>query len=231
LREDGGGGGRAAPHPIFGDALSPIDRITEVFCGLVMVLTVTLLAGRDVATGPEGVRSLLRAALGGNFAWGIIDGVVYLMTQRYERHRRARRVAIVRDARDDAAVRGALGEVIDRELVAPMTPDEASRVFSMLHVLAGRLEPVSPHITRRDLVGALACFCLCVGCALPAAVPFLIFDAPLVALRVSNAVSLASLFLLGTIWAKQIGARRLLTGLGLLLVGAALVGLQLALGR
>ena len=152
------------------------------------------------------------------------------MTQRYERRLRAHRVAVVRGAGDDAATRGSLEEVIDRELVAPMTPDEASRVFSTLHLLAGRLEPVSPHLTRSDLLGALACCCLCVGCALPAAVPFLIFDAPMVALRVSNGVSLASLFVHGTIWAKQIGSRRLLTGTGMLLLGAALVGLQLAFG-
>ena len=56
MREDGGGGGRAAPHPIFGDALSPIDRITEVFCGLVMVLTVTLRAVRAASSHRHGPR-------------------------------------------------------------------------------------------------------------------------------------------------------------------------------
>jgi hypothetical protein len=215
---------------IFGDALDPVDRLTEIFSGLVMVLAVTLLAGHDVASGPAGVRSLLRAALGGNFAWGIIDGVVYLMTQRYQRRLRAQQVAAVRGSSDDAATRASVEKVIDRQLVAPMTPDETSRVFSTLHLLAGRLKPVSPHLRRDDLLGALACCCLCVGSALPAAVPFLIFDEPMVALRVSNGVSLASLFVHGMIWGKQIGSSRLLTGLGLLLLGAALVGLQLAFG-
>ena len=31
----------SAPHPTFGDALSPVDRVTEIFSGLVMVLTVS----------------------------------------------------------------------------------------------------------------------------------------------------------------------------------------------
>jgi hypothetical protein len=220
----------AVPHPLFGEALSPVDRITEIFCGLVMVLTVTLLAGKDVANGPEGVHTLLRAALGGNLVWGIIDGVVYLMNQRYTRARQARLTAAVRDTSDESDIKRALDEVVDPEMVAPMTAQEASQVFSTLHLLAGRLDPARPRLTRRDLAGAFACFCLCFGSALPAMVPFLIFDAPMKALRVSNAILLASLFVLGAIWAKEIGARPLLTGLALLLVGGALVGLQAALG-
>ena len=220
----------SAPHPTFGDALSPVDRVTEIFCGLVMVLTVTLLAGRDIPSGHEGVNALLRAALGGNIAWGFIDGVVYLMTQRYERERQARLLAAVRAATDDQAIRAALDEAVDPELVAPMCADEASRAFSALHALAARMAPPPAGLKRRDLIGALACFCLCVGSALPAALPFMLFDAPLVALRVSNGVLLASLFVLGIVWAKLIGARPLLTGFGLSLVGAALVGITVALG-
>jgi VIT1/CCC1 family predicted Fe2+/Mn2+ transporter len=224
------GKGGPAHHPILGGVLSPVDRTIEVFCGLLMVLAVTLLVGHDVVAGREGVHALLRAALGGNLAWGIIDGVLYLMSQRYERGRQARLVAAVRDARDEGAIRNALDHVLNREMVAAMTAVEASSVFSTLFLLADRLVPVPPRLTRRDLVGALGCFCLCFGCALPAVLPFTLFDEPVVALRVSNAVSLASLFALGVVWATVIGARRLLTGFGLLLLGASLVGLQIAFG-
>jgi len=216
-------------HATSGGVLSPADRVTEIFGGLLMVLAVTLVAGID-SGGPASVQALLRAALGGNFAWGIIDGVLYLMAQRFGRARQARLVAAVRDARDDGAIRAALREAIAPELVAPMTEAEAARIFSMVHALAARLAPVPRGLTRRDLVGAFGCFCLCVGCALPAIVPFVLFDSPVIALRVSNGVSLASLFALGTVWADQIDASRLLTGFGLLLLGAALVGLQIALG-
>jgi hypothetical protein len=103
-------------------------------------------------------------------------------------------------------------------------------VFETLRAQAGRTNPVDPRLTRQDFVGALGCFCLCVVCALPAVLPFEVFDAPRIALRVSNGVSLASLFALGVVWAGQIGARRLLTGFGLLLLGAALVGVQIVFG-
>ena len=188
-----------------------------------------MLAGRDVAAGPEGVNTLLRAALGGNIAWGMIDGVVYLMNRRYERGRQARLLAAVRAAKDDQAIRAALEEAVDPELVAPMNAEEVSRTFSALHALAGRMAPPPPdHAARSDRRARLLLSLH--RQRVPAAVPFMLFDAPAIALQVSNGVLLVSLFVLGIVWAKLIGARPLLTAFGLLLVGAALVGMTIALG-
>src|SRR5438309_3427508 len=58
--------------------LEPIDRVSEVLFGLIMVLTFT--GSLSVAeAGRDDVRTMLIGALGCNFAWGIIDGVLYLM--------------------------------------------------------------------------------------------------------------------------------------------------------
>src|SRR5688572_22026395 len=58
--------------------LEPNERIAEVLFGLIMVLTFT--GSLSVAeAGRDDVRTMLIGALGCNFAWGIIDGVVYLM--------------------------------------------------------------------------------------------------------------------------------------------------------
>ena len=58
--------------------LSPIDRISEILFGLIMVLTFT---GTISATHPgrAELRDLLWSALGCNLAWGIVDAVMYLM--------------------------------------------------------------------------------------------------------------------------------------------------------
>ena len=214
-----------------GIALTPGDRFTEIFCGLIMVLAVTLVAGRDVALAGDGVHALLRAAVGGNVAWGIIDGVVYLINRRFERARQIRLVAAVRAASDEASMREALRDTFDHALVASMTAAEAAQLFATLHVVAGRLEVREhAHFTKHDLVGAVGCGLLCIGSALPALVPFLLFERPVVALRVSNAVLLASLFVLGVMWAKDLGAGRVKTGLTLLLVGATMVAVAVAFG-
>src|SRR5207249_11125281 len=58
--------------------LDPIDRVSEVLFGLIMVLTFT--GSLSVAeAGRESIRTMLLGALGCNLAWGIIDGVFYLM--------------------------------------------------------------------------------------------------------------------------------------------------------
>ena len=53
--------------------LDPASRLGEILFALIMMLTVTLAAGFNVAEGRRGVRQLLLAAIGSNVAWGIID--------------------------------------------------------------------------------------------------------------------------------------------------------------
>ena len=58
--------------------LDPVDRVSEVLFGLIMVLTFT--GSLSVAeAGRDDVRTMLIGALGCNLAWGIIDAVLYLM--------------------------------------------------------------------------------------------------------------------------------------------------------
>src|SRR5215831_20383193 len=58
--------------------LAPTERIGEVLFGLIMVLTFT--GSLSVANaGRDDVRTMLIGALGCNIAWGVIDGIFYLM--------------------------------------------------------------------------------------------------------------------------------------------------------
>ncbi len=66
--------------------LNPIERISEVLFGLVMTLSFTGTMS-VVAQGREDVRTMLLAVLGCNIAWGIIDGILYLLGAVSERGR------------------------------------------------------------------------------------------------------------------------------------------------
>src|SRR5262245_47046020 len=58
--------------------IEPSERVAEVLFGLIMVLTFT--GSLSVAeAGEADVREMLIGALGCNIAWGIIDGILYLM--------------------------------------------------------------------------------------------------------------------------------------------------------
>jgi hypothetical protein len=64
--------------------LEPIDRISEVLFGLIMVLTFT--GSLSVAeSGRDDIRTMLIGALGCNFAWGIIDAMMFLMGRLTDR--------------------------------------------------------------------------------------------------------------------------------------------------
>ena len=58
-------------------------------------------------------------------------------------------------------------------------------------------------MTRKDLLGGLESGLLVFACSLPAVLPFLVFDEPRFALRVSNAILLALLYYLGYRHAKH----------------------------
>src|SRR5438045_2396201 len=82
--------------------LEPIERLSEILFGLIMVLTFT--GSLSVAeAGREDIRTMLIAALGCNFAWGIIDAVLYLMGNLAEHGRALAMFKAVREANEPEA--------------------------------------------------------------------------------------------------------------------------------
>jgi hypothetical protein len=195
-----------------------------------MVLTVTLTTNLSAKSGTAGVRQLLVAAVGSNIAWGIIDGVMYVMNCMTVRSGKARLVRAVQKTPE----RGAALEVI-RQMVEPWfqyltSPKDQEAVYEAILKEVAHARPPETKVTREDWRGAAACFLLVVASCLPAATPFLIFSDPVVALRVSNLLLIAMLFWVGQKWAHHIHANRLLIGLAMVAVGLALVGVAVLLG-
>src|SRR5262252_8887248 len=77
-------------------ALEPMDRISEVLFGLIMVLTCTGTLGVATADRMQ-IRTMLIGALGCNLAWGIIDAGMFLMGRLHEQ---GRNISILRSVRD-----------------------------------------------------------------------------------------------------------------------------------
>src|SRR4029077_6702398 len=144
----------------------------------IMVLTVTLTAGLTVAEGRAGVRQLLLAAIGCNFAWGIIDAVMYIMNFLTERSRKVRLIEAVQRARDNRAALDIIQNEIEPELQSLLDPEERE-AFSrsiLSHMAKARI--TKPAVTKEDVYGAFACFLLVFVSCLPAAIPFFIFSQP-----------------------------------------------------
>lgn len=210
--------------------LDPASRLGEVLFGLIMVLTMTLTAGLIVAEGPEGVRELLEAALGCNIAWGIIDAIMYVMNSMTARAERARLIEAIQGASDPATALKIVRDEIEPRFEALTGPVEREALSRSIVEYLAHSEPVKVSVTRNDLYGALACFWLVFLSCLPAAIPFLIFSEPVIALRVSNALLIVMLFFVGQMWAEYVRTSRLLAGLVMVAIGLALVGVAILLG-
>ncbi len=211
--------------------LDPATSMGEILFGLIMTLTFTLGAGLTMQEeGREGARQLLIATIGCNIAWGVIDGVFYLLGQLFERGRLRRLAVRVRDAiQPDRALTLVSGE-LDGILGNVTTDDERRNLYRRIVERLRTAQMAPNRITRDDVMGAIASFWLVFFASLPAALPFLFIEDAYFALRVSNAVLLGLLFWAGYSWARYTTARPAWTGLVFLLIGAALVVMAIALG-
>ena len=210
--------------------LDPASRLGEILFGLIMVLTVTLTASFGVADGKKGVRQLLFAAIGSNVAWGIIDASMYIMNAMVVRRGKIRLVEAVQRASDPKAALVLVKDRVEPELQELLGPEKAEAFSKSVlpHIVGAHIK--ERILTREDLYGALASFWLVFVSCLPAAIPFLIFSEPQVALRVSNFLLIAGLFYVGQKWADYAGKSRLAMGSAMVAVGLALVGVAIFLG-
>jgi len=210
--------------------LDPASRLGEILFGLIMVLTVTLTASFTVADGRKGVRQLLLAAIGSNVAWGIIDASMYIMNAIVVRRGKIRLVEAVQRASDPGAALVLVKDRVEPELQELLGPEKAE-AFSksvLTHIVGAQI--TERILTKEDFYGALASFWVVFVSCLPAAIPFLVFSQPQVALRVSNFLLIAGLFYVGQKWADYAGKSRLAVGSAMVAVGLALVGVAIFLG-
>jgi VIT1/CCC1 family predicted Fe2+/Mn2+ transporter len=210
--------------------LDPADRLNEILFGLIMVLTFTLTAGLTVEDGPDAGRALLIATIGCNIAWGVIDGAMFVMGALLERSRRARDLALVRAAPDDASAFAVIARATEGTLADYATPEEREALYRTIRATALHTPPPPTRLQKDDLYGAVASGVLVVLPTIPAALPFLFIEAPWRALRVSNFVLVALLFAVGFEWGRYAYVSRWGAGLAFLAAGLALVGVAVALG-
>jgi VIT1/CCC1 family predicted Fe2+/Mn2+ transporter len=213
--------------PWWADVLDPTDRFSEVVFGVIMTMTFTGTVSVANA-GEQDIRQLLYAAVGCNLAWGIVDAVTYVITSVAGRgwaYRLARAIGTAKDA--DAG----------RRLVAENLPGGLADVLpaSVLEgirtaIADGVRNAPRPRVMRADFGGAFGVFSLVVLGTLPVTLPFVFLSDVALALRVSQGIGLAMLFLNGSALGHYAGFGAWRSGLAMLAIGVALVCLVIGLG-
>ena len=207
--------------------LEPHERISEVLFGLIMVLTFT--GSLSVAeAGREDIRVMLIGALGCNIAWGVIDGVLYLMGCLADRGRNLAVFRAVRQASDPAKGQKLVADALPPIVASILQPAELESIQQRLAQLED--PPERARLKARDWIGAVGVFLLVFLTTFPVVIPFLFMTHAQRALRVSNAIAVAMLFVCGYALGRIIGGRAWIMGLLMVLLGIVLVGLTIALG-
>jgi hypothetical protein len=210
-----------------GSALDPISRISEILFGLIMVLSFT--GSISVASdGKAEIKDLLWAALGCNLAWGIIDGVFYLMSRLFEKGYGYSVLKKLKSTTDKNEARKLLSDELPPVISAILKPEEVDQLQERLVKLEDI--PKSAIMNLSDLRTALMILLLVFTCTLPVALPFIFINNTALALRLSNGIALLILFIGGFSVGRYAGFKPALSGIGILLLGMVLVGLTIALG-
>lgn len=215
------------PGPSSRRVLEPNERVAEVLFGLIMVLTFTgslSIAEADRAD----IRTMLIGALGCNIAWGLIDGILYLMGCLNERERGLVVFRAVRKAADPQTAHGFIANALPPVVASVLQPAELEAMRQRLTQLPEPAEHA--QLQKEDWLGAAAVFLWVFLSTFPVAIPFLVMHEAGPALRVSNAVAVAMLFVAGYAYGRCVERRPWLVGIAMILLGSALVGLTMALG-
>jgi len=207
--------------------LDPMERISEVLFGLIMVLTFTCSFSVAGAGRPE-VREMLLGALGCNLAWGIIDAVFYLMSRLSEQGHGLLALRALRKTSDPAMAHRIIANELP-PLLASVLPEAE---FELMRQKLNQLPepPAHPRLGKDDWRAAARVFLLVFLSTFPVTIPFIFIQQARLALRISNAVAIAMLFGCGYAFGRHSGFRPWRVGLLMVAVGLALVGLTIVFG-
>jgi hypothetical protein len=207
--------------------LDPMERISEILFGLVMVLTITC----SFSVGGGGrteVHQMLIGALGCNVAWGVIDAVLYWLACFHAQGQKIMALRAVRDNENREEAYRAIADYLPPVIASATTPTEFEVIRRRLQELPE--QPLRPHLTRDEWLAGLGVFLLVVISTLPVILPFLLIHNPTRALRISNGIAILLLFVTGYLYGYHTGHRPLRSGLVMVVIGVAMVGMTIALG-
>jgi hypothetical protein len=207
--------------------LEPLERISEILFGLIIVLTFTCTI-KAKETGRGEVRAILIEALGCCLAWAIIDAVFYLLGCLSKRGRGYLLLEQLRSATDPVQARRTISVALPT-LIAAHLPLEAFE--SLRHKLTQLTDlPTAPRLTKDDWLGALGVFLLACAAVFPLVIPFVFMSDLRLALYVSHGIVIVLLFLAGYALGRHSSRRPWRVAVAMVVLGCALIGVALLLG-
>ena len=173
--------------------LDPVERISELLFGLIMVLTFTGSLSAATA-GREEIRTMLFGAIGCNLAWGIVDAFMYLINNITERGQGILKLRAVRAAKNPEAAQRIIVEALPKPVASVLQQNEIESLRQRLSQLPE--PPARPRLGKQDFLGAMGVFLIVFLSTFPVVIPFIFMHNAQRALRTSNAIAIVMLFLM-----------------------------------
>lgn len=207
--------------------LDPMYRVNEVLFGLIMVLTFT--GSLSVAqAGRDEIRTMLIGALGCNLAWGLIDGLFYLMGSLADKGQNLMTYIAVRTTNDAQHAQRLIANRLPPVVASILEPAEFESMRQRLQQLPE--PPKRASLNKEDWLGAVGIFLLVFLSTFPVVIPFIFMQSVLPAMRVSNAIAIVMMFMTGYSYGRLTGYHPLRVGVAMVVLGAIVVSATIKLG-
>jgi VIT1/CCC1 family predicted Fe2+/Mn2+ transporter len=205
--------------------LTPSERLSEALYSLILVLTVISAIEISLPRDQQTPSILLFAALGTSVAWGMVDAVVYVLTGLHERNHHVRVVARVKKRPKKDAIRQIEDELEDG-LIGVLDTEERDRIAEQVYATMYNSTPKR----QDDVFGGVASFMISFLVVLPPVMPF-VLNLPLdYAIRLSNVIAVAMLFIVGYVSGGLGGMNRIRWALTITVLGVIIVLVTILLG-
>lgn len=215
------------------DYLSEGDRLAEIMCGVIMVLVMIGYLRLSFGNGDlvEIKKTLILVPLGCNAAWGIIDGMMYVLINLIKRGKIYRLSQSVKSKTDYDNIHNSIEEDLSSTVDDYLKEEDKEKLSDEILKRVDTTNIEKPEwITKKDLIVILLTFLLVVSTAIPLIIPFLIISDLLWAIRVSFIIGLGMLFFIGYTWGKYASRNKIRSGIAMMIIGSIVVGITMVLG-
>lgn len=223
---------------ILGEFLDPIDALFTIFFSILFALLFTLsysfliyhgVISSSFASGYG--EELFLTILGAVAAWGIIDGVLYVLGSVLARSERYRLLQYVQSSKSEEEAATAISYELDFILEPITSSDQRQALYHDISAYLRQAEPQKVGMRREDVIGAVATVLLSVAAVLPSLLPLLLLpNNTALAIRISNVISFLVVFATGYVWGQHTDRNPWKLGLLLSSICAAMVVVAVALG-
>jgi len=207
--------------------LSEADVQVEMLCGVIMVLVMIGYLKLSLAQdGFEFKKMMMLVPLGCNAAWGIIDGIMYVLINLRERGNKSKLLSLIKSAKDQNEVLALIKNEFGFVFIDLLNKDTQDNIYQeILKGLTNTIVEKPKGISKNDLRLVLKTFLIVFSTGVPLVIPFILLNDVWLAIRISHIIGLVMLFSIGYWWAKLASRHRIRSAIALTILGVIIVGI------